>query len=230
MAIHYLPRTDKEKAVWLKNFSLKFNGYATTLGFVAADATAIAADSAAVSYLIDLLELFKTEAKERTAYKDKLTTGAIGETLGALPTLPTLPAAPPVVPAGVFTRLSGTVMRIKGHPAYTESIGKDLGIVATTSNTLAAKAAISKPVINITKNGGVLQLKYKKGDADGLKLFSRRTGETEFTFLDTIIKPVYEDTRPNKVANQPETREYMAFYMQNDKQVGQSSDIVTVLN
>lgn len=147
MPNYYLPYTDKDRAIWLKNFSVKFDGYATILGFAAADAANIAADSAAVNYMIDLLEVFKTETKERTAYKEKLTGGIIGEILGSMPTLPNLPPPPALVAAGVFTRLSGTIMRIKGHPAYTESIGKDLGIVASPGSALAETI----PAINITK-------------------------------------------------------------------------------
>ena len=225
---YYLPRADKDRAVWLKNFSTKFTGIATSYGFVAADATAVAADSAAFSYIIDLLEIFKTEAKERTAYKDKLSDGPLGSPLGATPTLPVLPAAPPAVPAGIFVRISSIVKRIKAHPSYNDSIGKDLGIVAV-ANVSTASLVEEKPTITIIKNGGILQLKYRKGDAQGLKIFSRRADETEFTFLDKIFKPTYNDTRANKVPNQPETQEYKAYFLQDDKETGQSSDIISVV-
>ena len=227
---YYLPRTDKDKAIWLKNFSAKFNGYATGLGFVAADATAIAADSAAFSYIIDQLEIFKTESKERTAYKDKLAGAAIGSPLGALPTIPTLPAAPASVPAGIFTRISGTVKRIKGHPSYNEAIGKDLGIIGTVAATPGyAKIVSGKPTITLAINGGKVEVKYKKGDAEGIQLFSKRGNETEFSLLSVVTKHLYTDKRPNLTASQPEKREYLAYYMQDDEPIGQSSDSVSVV-
>lgn len=223
---YYLPRADKEKAIWLKNFSIKFNSYATSFGFVAADATAIAADSAALTYMLDLLEVFKTEAKERTAYKDSLVDGPLSSNVAPLPTLPVLAAAPPAVAPGIFIRVTAVVNRIKAHPAYTQAIGQDLGIIGAES---AEKLAVEKPALIITKNGGALQVKYKRGDADGLRLFCKRTGESEFSLLAVINKPVYEDIRPNKVTGQPETREYLAYYMQNDKQIGQSSDTISIV-
>ena len=221
---YYLPITDKEKAVWLKNFSIKFNGYATSLGFTAADATAVANDSAAFSYMLDVIEAFKSETQERVGFKDILRDGPLGAVIGAMPSVPVFPAAPAGVPAGVFPRVNAIVKRMKAHPAYTEAIGKDCGIIGAETVIVAA---VLKPVLAVSKEGGNVIINYKKGAAAGIRLLSKRGNETEFTLLSVVNKTSFKDTRANLVAGQPETRHYCAWFIIDDEAVGQCSDDVT---
>jgi hypothetical protein len=221
---YYLPSSDKDRAAWLKNFSAKFNGYATTLGFTAADATSVANDSAYFSYALDVAEIYKSELKERTSYKDILRDGPIGSPLGALPTVPVLPPPPTVVLAGVFPRISGIVRRMKAFPTYTDAIGKDCGIIGTETLSVAA---VMKPTLNITKEGGNVIVKYIKSSATGIQLWSKRGAEADFTLLAVVTKTSYKDTRPNLVTGQAETRVYKAWYIKEDQLIGQISDEVT---
>jgi hypothetical protein len=221
---YYMPRIDKERAAWLKNFGVKFGGYSPTFGFVAADVTSVLNDSNMFIYSLDTIETFKTELRERTQYKDILRDGPLGSVLGAVPSVPTLPAAPAIVAAGIFPRISAIVKRIKAHPNYTEAIGKDLGIIGSESVEVFA---IQKPILSITKEGGNVIIKYTRGSADGLQIFSKRGSETAFTQLAVITKTTYKDTRPNLIPGQPETRIYQAWFTKDDTIIGQISDDVT---
>ena len=223
---HFIPRTDKERAAWLKNFSVKFATYALSVGFTAADVTAVAADSAYFNYIIDVLEVFKAEIHERTAYKDILRDGPLGSPLGVLPSIPTLPTAPAAVPAGIFARISGIVKRIKAHPAYSDAIGKDLNIIGAEH-----KSSISdlKPLLEISKEGGNIIIKYKKSKMSGIRLMCKRGDETEFTMLSIVMQNKFKDTRPNLETGVPEIRKYCAWYIKNDELIGQMSDEVTFL-
>lgn len=221
---YYLPIADKEKAAWLKNFSTKFNGYATTLGFTAADATAVANDSAYFSYALDVVETFRSELRERTSYKDILRDGPVGAPLGALPSVPVAPAPPTAVLAGVFPRISAIVKRMKAFPTYTEAIGKDCGIIGAE---MVSVAAIMKPTLTVSKEGGNVIVKYTKGTAAGIQLLSKRGTEVEFSLLAVVTKTSYKDTRPNLVTGQAETRVYKAWFIKDDEAIGQVSDDVT---
>jgi hypothetical protein len=64
--------------------------------------------------------------------------------------------------------------------------------------------------------------------SDGVHIYCRRSGEKEFALLATDTRSPYTDERPNAPGNSAETREYMAFYFIDDKEVGQPSDIVTL--
>ena len=102
----YLPRKDKEKAIWLNNFASKFTSCAAELGFTAADVSAVNKDAAMFSYFINLIEVFTTEKEERVSYKDLLRDGPIGKPMGAFPSMPAIPAAPASVAAGIFPRIA----------------------------------------------------------------------------------------------------------------------------
>jgi len=226
-AITYVPRTDRDKSIWLKNFALKFVNYSTLFGFVLADSTSVNNDAGAFAWILDSIETFKSEFKERISFKSILRDGPLGSTLGAYPSLPTLPATPTAVAAGIFPRISGIVKRIKAHPAYTVSIGKDLGIEGVD---VAKFLSVSdKPTLSLTKSSGKVTVKYTKGKAGGIYLYCRRGTETDFTLLAVVTKSTYNDTRPNLVNNQPETREYYACFMKNDEVQGNDSDVAEVV-
>lgn len=221
----FIPRADKDKAAWLKNFANKFSGYATTFGFTAADVTAVNNDSISFSYQLDILELFKTETQELTAYKDLLRDGPLATVPVPSPSLPIIPPAPTPVAPGIYIRISNIVKRIKAHPAYTESIGKDLGIVASASATIMSE---TKPKLKLSTDGGLILVNYVKNGMPGIRLLGKRASEMQFTLLSVVTQSVYKDIRPNAVPGTPEIRQYLAWYFDKDEPVGQISDVVSI--
>jgi len=224
----FIPRTDKAKAIWLKNFALKFGLYANQFGFLASDVTSVTNDSAAFSYQLDILAIFASEMKERTSFKDLLRDGPIGTTALPNPTMPTLPNPPATVPAGIFPRISKLAKRIKTFASYTDSIGIDLGIVAPGDSSASFRMDEKKPALALTTDGGDIIVKYKKAGMEGIRLLSRRAGETDFTLLAVVTQVTYKDTRPNVVVGTPEVREYSAWYIEKDALTGQVSDVVSI--
>ena len=139
------------------NFSTKFATYATTFGFVQADATAVRNDYIWLAFSVLQVDLFKTETSERVAYKNLLRDGPIGEPQAPYPSLGTISfPVPPVVAPGIIPRLRATVQRIKAHPAYTEAAGQDLGIIGpahmppTPTKPLVAAAALPNCCVKVT--------------------------------------------------------------------------------
>ena len=221
---YYIPTSDTGKLIWIKNFNSKLSGYAALFGITAAELASLNADTLILIYILDILEIFKTELHERTAYKDLLRDGPLGKVIGAIPTLPTLPVAPTPVQAGIFPRITTLVRRIKSNTNYTETIGKDLGIIGADMEQLTID---QKPTLTVAQEGGKVLIKYKKGENLGIQLFSRRANETEFTFLSVVTKTSYKDPRPNLVPGQAEARQYQAWFIQEDEIIGQVSDIVS---
>jgi len=154
----YLPRTEKQRVVWLQNFYKKLGNYELTLNFTADEVIGVGKDAVMYSYIINQSENSKTDAKKLTDFKNALSSGSMGSELGVTPTV-TVTVPPDPVPAGIFTRLSGMVQRIKSHPKYTLAMGNDLGIIG--SDHTIDPASI-KPTLNLRLAVGKPYLKWKK--------------------------------------------------------------------
>lgn len=114
---------------------------------------------------------------------------------------------------------------VKNSKGYTDATGLELGIIGTVD--VDADLETIKPTLKSKLVGGNIVISFNKQKMDGVKIFSKRTGETEFTFLAVDTASPYEDNRPKLNAGTPEERQYYAFYLLDDEQVGQQSDILT---
>lgn len=87
---------------------------------------------------------------------------------------------------------------------------------------------ISKPRIFIKKDDLGVVIKLEKSANSAVKLFSKRGSEEHFTLLAEVSDSQYLDTRENTF-NAPELREYMAYHVKNNMQLGPTSDIVLII-
>jgi hypothetical protein len=219
---NYLPRSDKDRAVWLNNFANKFAANATALGFTAADITAVNNDAAMFAFLVLLVEIYTTAKEQRVDYKNLLRDGPLGKPGGAVPVAPVTAAAPTLVQPGIFPRIAQLVQRIKNSPTYTEAIGKDLGIIASEAQPF--DAVNMKPTLKLVIKGGQVEVQWVKADSDGVRIeVDRGTGTWTFLAVDTV--PHYTDT--TSIIG-PATWKYRAMYLVNDELVGQWSDVASI--
>ena len=217
----YLPRADKDRVVWLNNFSIKFATAATGLGFVAADVTSVNNDAAMFSYLVNQVEVYTTAKEQRVDYKNLIKDGPIGTPGGAMPVAPGAGVVPTVVAPGIFARMAQRVQRIKNSPTYTEAIGKDLGIIGA-QQTL--DPTTMKPVLRLLLQGGQVEVQWIKGEADAVRIESDKgAGTWQFLAVDSV--PDYTDTTP---ITAPATWKYRAMYIISDELVGQWSDVASI--
>ena len=224
----YLPRRESERVTWLNNFNAKLPGYAPTFGITAAEVAAVKLMAPLYSYIINLIGQSKTFTQDLTKFKNLLSIAAPGATLGPLPVL-TPAAAPALTQAGIFTFISGLVMRIKGTKvAYTDAIGQDLGIIGAETTfdesnyktTLTGKSMPGSNEISFTKLG-----------VDGENIYSHPIGSTDPNVWEKLAfdsSSPYNDTRPQSTAGVPENRKYRARGVINDIEIGQWSDILSV--
>ncbi|MDX6694047.1 MAG: hypothetical protein QOF02_1650 [Blastocatellia bacterium] len=223
------PKADAELVIWYKNFSQKFATHAPTLGFTAADVSAVQADAAMLDYLIgDLLPTYQSALQARTAYKNVIKDGPIGVAGGNPPGAPVTGAAPATVEPGIVPRLRRLIQRIKSAPNYTQAVGEDLDLIGPEKNA-PGDDITAKPVPKaFALPGSHVQIEFNKGGFDGVSIEGRREGETAWTPLGIDLYSPFIDTRPPAQNGMPEVREYRLRYLLRDEATGQWSDIVSV--
>lgn len=116
---------------------------------------------------------------------------------------------------------------IKGSQGYTTEIGAALGILGSENHS--ANNSVTKPELKSIVDGSQVIIKFKKYGADGIRLYSKRAGESEFKFLAIDTSSPYTDSREKIEHGKPEQREYYAFYFEEDLETGLQSDTIKVI-
>jgi len=216
---YYLPTEDTLRCTWFSNFAGKLGTYASDLEISPSDQASVVADCLFFAYVCDARNQFNQFAKDWTAYKNGARSGP---TLGVMPVAPVLAAAPALVEPNIFLRITKLVNRIKNHPAYTDSMGQDLGIIGD-EQTVDLNAM--KPVLKVTLQAGHPNVGWTKQGMGGIDIYvDRGTGTFVFLAQDTI--PDYLDTAA--LPSGSAVWKYKAIYRFNDEQVGQWSDVASI--
>lgn len=198
---YYLPRDENALASWSENYRVKIAVHGAVLGLTAGEITAQQTSAGLVKTAIEANVQAQHDAQEATALKDQRK-------------------------ALDLPLIQQSVARIKTSSGYTAAIGEDLGVVGD-EQTFDVDAY--KPEMSASVFPGKVRLDFKKKGVKGVKIYGRLQGQPGWNYLDTDTRSPYEDTRPLTTPNTPETREYMAIGMIDDEQVGQPSDVVTVV-
>ena len=224
----YLPNGNGQRGTWLSNFNnMLTSALATKLGLSTAEKTALIADTGAFLYSLILTEASKAFEHQCVTYQLSMRNGPIGTDVIEVPVLVVVGVAPTPVAAGIFARVRELVRKIKLSASYTEDVGQILGIIGSEPEAKSAQDNAT-PILAGKIVAGNVQIKYTRGEYDGIKLESRRGTETNFILLEKINKPIYVDKRPNLVEGQPEKREYRAWFFKGDEVIGQVSAVITV--
>lgn len=221
----YLPKADKQKAVWLKNFTLKLAVHGENVGILPDEILGTSNDAASFIYSIQMAENLKSSLAQIVAFKKILGTGD-GTGPLAYPQITLVITQPPIaVEAGIFKRLAKLVQRIKNHRNYNESIGKDLGIIApkATNNKMGLKPKLSGGL-----DAGRPLIKWKKGHADSIDIYVDRNDGNGFIFLANDYTPDYIDTNPIPEEKETVVWAYKGIYRIKDEQVGEFSDVIKI--
>lgn len=115
------------------------------------------------------------------------------------------------------------IKRMKTHGGFTNGIGQELGIIGSDD------AEPIKPSIKAKARANDVEISFTKKGFDGVNVYTRLKGVAAWTFLARDTNSPYNDNRPLAVAGTPETREYMCIGVLNDEEVGEASDIVSVV-
>lgn len=200
MANDYVPRSESQLTIWFTNYAKKIGIYGPLLGLTADEIKAAETGCNDSSTKITEIEQKKNELQRIVAAKDD----ARDRTLAML---------------------RGFVTRMKAHPAYNESIGHDLGVIAVNN---IADTTINKTMLKAEALPGRVRISFIKKGLSGVNIYTRLHGVAQWTFLARDNNSPYDDVRP-LTNGQPEIREYMAMGIVGDNEVGQPSDIVSVV-
>jgi hypothetical protein len=126
-----------------------------------------------------------------------------------------------------LTALRSEVRRIKASAKFSEEIGRSLGIVsATAPQTIVGN---TKAVAKAEVRKGSVRIRWKKGALDGVNVYMRRQGDSEWRLLGRDNVSPYDDTQPLAQPGVPEVREYHVHGVVRDQEVGAPSDLCSVL-
>ncbi|MCP5557294.1 MAG: hypothetical protein H7A55_06040 [Verrucomicrobiaceae bacterium] len=86
-----------------------------------------------------------------------------------------------------------------------------------------------KPTLKLSIVGGQIKIDFTKGKCDSVAVYCRLRGAVGWTKLGLDSLTPYYDTNPLASANVPETREYYVIGVIDDIEVGQPSDMVSIV-
>ena len=196
----FLPRQDDALVTWLVNFQSKVAANAAALGLTAAQVTDLQDRCQRV------VDAIQAVAPAQSALAAAVTAKETAKTTE-------LPA------------LRGELNLIKANPAITSALLADLQIIGTPT---AFNPDSFQPALTGDLVSGHVRLKFTKGGSDGVNLYTRLRGQSAWTFLARDTNSPYDDHRPLTAPGVPETREYQAYGVLKDDQIGQPSTIVSV--
>jgi hypothetical protein len=197
----FVPKSDDTLNTWLNNFKNKLAQYAATLNVSADDLAIYQNQCDALSAAILEVNNFRKTMQQKVQGKDELRFDTV-------------------------SNIRTIANRIKTEPNYTQAIGNDLGIVSSDS---IIDWTVAKPQLNAAITGGHVVLTFKRGQSNGIKIYSKRAGENAFSFLALDTHSPYHDNRPNLVEGVAEVRQYYAYFVDgHDEQVGIQSDTVNI--
>ncbi len=197
----FIPQPEGKLILWLTNFDTKIDGVAVELN-------------------IDPAMLAEIHATIKALIK------AINDAIAAKQTWKNLEAVKRAEKTNVLGYMRTKIARMKTESGYTEAIGKDLGIIGTSD---AFDVSNYKPTLKASVFPKYINLDFVKKGIDAVNIYVRLKGETEWRFLARDTKSPYHDSENLKTAGVPEVREYMCIGVIADEEIGQESDVVSVV-
>lgn len=202
----FYPARIGDQIVWLRNFRNKIANYMAALGYSADDITAVVADCDRMVWLLDTLQGAASGFSQAVTAHVRLVFNGPGTAPVAPPafTLPATPAPPANVVPGAQKRLFLFIKNLKTRTAYTPPTGQDLGIIGDE----VTEDPNAFPDAKATARSGEVVVNFPKDGHLGVWVESQVGNETEWTHIAIDTSDPYNDTRPLKVAGQPEKRRY----------------------
>jgi len=225
MSNDYIPSNDAEFLQQLIAFDTNIGAYAAAFGLNAEQLAGSTADKNSFMYTVTCGEIMRNASIEMT---ESRRISRHGEGGGAEAKLPVFPPAPPVVAPGIERRFRALCNFIKANPAYTEAIGKALGIVRETRAPLDLTSV--KPLISAKRDGNDVRINWgwgsNRGKLEMCEIHVDRNDGKGFALLTFDSTPNYIDAHEQPVA--PVIWTYKAIYRAKDRQVGHWSNPVSL--
>lgn len=200
----FIPRSDGQLVLWLTNFIARIGAHGKALGLTAAE---ISTQQKACQ---DIIEAIKNDDQKHKDWR-----GAVKATQAAKQEgLPSVRAA---------------IARMKVAPGWSLAIGQAMGVIGPGGQSLKpVNLDTAKPKVRVEAVGGRVHIKFTRRPFDGINIYTRKKGEGTWRFLSRATQSPYADPTPLASANVAEIREYQAFGVRKDREVGQPSDVLVI--
>jgi hypothetical protein len=218
MSKSYFPTDRAGQIEWHNNLAKEFPKVGEKLGFRQAEIANAVNDS---KYAVYLLQTLGPEIESDPSHAAHAVLE--GQSQGSFVDLPAAAGAPPAVRPGIDTRRQARAERIKVHSSYTDAIGKQLRIVpAAKLDPKNYKAELGQA----RQTGDTITIPFRKagGEVAGINLYVQRKGESAPKLVGFFKRTPAIDTAAGKSGRLT----YTARAVINKKEIGQSSDAVTV--
>ena len=188
----YIPTTDSALMLWAKNILTKLPGHKLSLGLTDTKLATI------TGHLNNIVTTMQNGTTAETAWNAAVAAKALMEKTE-------------------ISYMRTVVAQFKTADGYSNIIGKDLGVIGSTTGF---DAATYKAVLTAKVVGALIRLKFIKKGIEGVDIYRRKKGSAEWVFLvrDTISP--YDDHITLAVPGQPEHYEYRCIGVVKDKQIG----------
>ena len=222
----WFPAALQDRAAWFANFAAQFQEIAVSLGFTAADSTAVMNDNLLVQNLLEVQMLLDAYVAAVRQYRVVITEGNIGDPKPAFPPALTYSTPDPTITTGIFERLDNMVRRIRAAPAYSPETGALLGIIP--SNPTPPPVADMQPTLKVASMpGSVVQVNFVRGRMNAVAVEMKLDNSETWSEAGRFFKSPAEVVIPQNAENLPRAVMLRARYVEGNNPVGQYSSIVT---
>ena len=201
---------------WYKNFSTQFPRVGTELDFSEIEITNAVNDA---KYAVHILTTLGPDIDADPAHAGNAVLS--GQSSGDFVDLPAGGSEPTPVHPGIDTRRQARIERIKAHPKFNSDIGRKLRIDTERFDAANYKAELGRA----RQTGNFVTIPFRKagGGVSGINLYRQGKGDKSPVKVGFYFRTPAIDTSPGKGG-----LKYTARAVLNDKEVGQSSDAVSV--
>ena len=202
----FFPNREGDQLQWFSNIQSKIASYYVNLDISTARRTKL---TLTLAWLIWTWQIYvptrRPEGPASTKWRNDLATGTPDPAVSPLPPPPATLTPPESTPYfGMLTWLFAEIARWKSAEGYSDTLGRDLGIIGA-----AATAHTAPPELHLLSQAqNRAELGYTAFEHDGVWVESQRQGDPGFSALGSSTGSHFVDTRPVKVPGQPEWRDY----------------------
>jgi hypothetical protein len=199
--LDFMPKDDARRPGWCNNAYQKADTVCPQLGMIPAEITEF---KDALQYCTDTYNnvgVKKTDLAEAVKAKDLLDENQIR----------------------IIRRFIG---KMKRSANYNAALGAQLGIVGTA---VAIDMTELKPLLKLKTTAGMVLISFVKQHMPGISIYSRQRDTQTWQKIAQVSHSPFLDTRNLTEAGKPEAREYMALFHDGNTEVGQESDVASIL-
>ena len=216
MSKSYFPTDRGGRAAWYDNFAREFPKIGKDLEFSEAEITNAVNDA---NYATHILNTLGPDIDADPGHVGNAVLS--GQSSGDYVDLPGGGSGPTPVRPGIDTRRQARVERIKAHPTFNAETGKKLRIETEKLDAAKYQAELGRA----RQTGNFVTIPFRKagGGVSGINLYRQGKGDKSPQKVGFYFRTPAIDTSPGKGE-----LKYTARAVVDEKEIGQSSDAVSV--